>query len=160
MTDTDLNLEFHDAPPPTGAGRPLDPLMVKFLEVLKANPGKWARFPKPTTTSTASLKKLGYHATSRGPKGAKDKARDLWVCWPATPTSAAKTPPPPPPAKTAEPVKPATPAGRPEGGKVLACNDCDWSTGPTKVGALRTHTLETHGRAPLAVERTPIAAAA
>jgi hypothetical protein len=159
MTDTDLNLEFHDAPPPTGAGHPLDPLMVKFLAVLKANPGKWARFPKPTTTSTASLKKLGYQATSRTSKDATGKARDLWVCWPAGPAGSAKATPAAAKAPPAAP-KPATPPGPPEGGKVLACNDCDWSTGPTKVGALRTHTLEVHGRAPLAVERTPIAAAA
>jgi hypothetical protein len=160
MTDTDLNLEFHDAPPPTGAGRPPDPLMVKFLAVLKANPGKWSRFPKPTEKAsvTPSLKKLGYEAVARTSKDEPGK-RDLWVCWPAETAGSAKATPAAAKAPPAAP-KPATPPGPPEGGKVLACNDCDWSTGPTKVGALRTHTLEVHGRAPLAVERTPIAAAA
>lgn len=39
-------IEFIDALPPIHSGpRALKPEVVEFLEVLKANPGKWAKYP-------------------------------------------------------------------------------------------------------------------
>lgn len=46
-----------------------------------------------------------------------------------------------------------------ERGKVIACVDCDWATGPSRVRDLIAHTLANHDRRPSDSERRPVKAA-
>ena len=47
-----------------GGPRPLDPKVVEFLDFLKENPGKWAKWPLPRKTKPEVPE--GYSVASRG----------------------------------------------------------------------------------------------
>ena len=46
----------------------------------------------------------------------------------------------------------------PRNGKVLACDDCDFTASPERLGDLRTHVRDAHKRVVTVAERTPTAA--
>jgi hypothetical protein len=50
-----MDIEFLDELPPSLSGRKRDPVLVEFADALRANPGKWAPYPKP-------IKNGGNHA--------------------------------------------------------------------------------------------------
>jgi len=73
-----MDLEFHDAPPLTKGRDKYGP----FLDALKANPGKWAKYPTPIHTSYSTMwRRDGFKAVCRNTNGANKC--DLWACWPA-----------------------------------------------------------------------------
>ena len=72
-----MDLEFHDAPPPTKRGSKFRP----FLDALKANPGKWAKCPERANAGHATYwKTKGFDAAVRN--RTKDNKADLWAMWP------------------------------------------------------------------------------
>lgn len=72
-----MDLEFHDAPPPTKAESRFAP----FLAALKANPGKWAKYPERINPQYgAAWRAIGFLVVSRNNE--KNKG-DIWASWPA-----------------------------------------------------------------------------
>jgi hypothetical protein len=157
-----MKIEFHDAPPPKNPGRPLDPLLVEFMEALKANPGKWAKFPERRGAHIVTgLRKRGFNAEARNQQS-KGKVADIWASWPAKPKTVtidavAKITTPD------EHPKPAAPAGivpapRPpdKAGMGLQCADCDFATDPSHAAELDRHTRRMHDRPIYKTEKVPV----
>lgn len=138
-----MKLEFHDqAPKRNLGGRRLDPLLVEFLAALKANPGKWAQYPKPVSPNYRTrLAQSGFAAAMRN-VNPSTKRGDLWASWPGKATAVA--------VKSRPPVN----------GKVVRCDDCGWQTGTDHLADLDRHTRAEHKRPVLRSEKMPVEVAA
>lgn len=135
-----MKLEFHDAPPPANrGGRTASREMVKFMEALKAHPGKWAKFPdRVAFYMRKSLADRGFDTVMRN---TDKKIGDMWACWPKqAPALVVKE-------------RPAA------NGKNVVCEDCGWATAPEHVADLDKHTRLEHRRVTRKSERMPKAAA-
>ena len=51
---TALNVEFVDFEQPDRHVKNRDPIIAEFAQVLRANPGRWAKWPKPMAPTSAS----------------------------------------------------------------------------------------------------------
>lgn len=165
MTIDLSTIEFHDTPPPSARGtHSRSPEMRAFLDLLKANPGKWAKYPHPVSSSMATtLKSEDFDAKVRNQDRATKRC-ELWVSWPAKPAAAPKG--------AATQKVPVTPSASPKAkpgvdpfgirqhppvkGKVVRCDDCDWETGTDHVADLDKHCRQEHNRPSSKVERMPV----
>lgn len=165
-----MKIEFHDAPPPTRVGHPLDPRTVEFMEALKANPGKGAKHPDKISVSgmVARLKARGFEAV--GCNIDKKGHGDIWASWPLPKKEAlaqqaekfaeAGRAPSTPTAVAPKPAAPAgiVPAPRPpdKAGMGLQCADCDFATDPSHAAELDRHTRRMHDRPIYKTEKVPV----
>ena len=85
MSETEI--EFVDAPPLAGGvqARTKRERILEFVELCKANPGKWARYTRKDSTNAAN----GAGAYLRRKHGLQYVTRTeadgswVWACWPA-----------------------------------------------------------------------------
>lgn len=81
--------EFLDEPPPRGGSRPTDPRVSALAEALRANPGKWARYPVPLSPgSSYSIATAINRRRSNAPTALRDggfqavaRKDDVYVCY-------------------------------------------------------------------------------
>ena len=84
-----VEFELLSEPPPRGGMRAVDPRVVALAEVLRANPGKWARYPVPLSPgSSYSIATAINGRRTNAPKALRDEgfqavARkdDVYVCY-------------------------------------------------------------------------------
>lgn len=64
-----MSFEFVDELPPRRGRNATDPILVEFAEALRANPGRWAKYPvQPSRVSRASVSSAITRNTGTCPK--------------------------------------------------------------------------------------------